>query len=186
MKCDNPIRGNLVQKFTSATPQVQLAFVQGIQRPEYITPTLYFPIKSNKCPTTVQQIISMYSQVFGMYHDQTFLDAFLSFLMYLFESVKFDYPKLIVDTMSEQLSNFNTLTSFKYQEYLMYLILDKYSMHFQTLLEPEQLTPYDVISITHRSSFLRDPTQGLSQFVNEFSSRVYYFIYEANYPRVPP
>lgn len=105
--------------------------------------------------------------------------------MYLSKSMKFDYPKLIVDTMSEKLSNFNTLTSFKYQSYLMYLILDKYSMHFQSLLEPEQLTPYDVISIIHRAFFLRDLTQGFSQFVNEFSSHVYCFIYEANYPRVP-
>lgn len=120
-----------------------------------------------------------------MYHDQTFSEAFLSFLMFLSESVKFDYPKLIVDTMNEQLSNFNTLTYFKYQAYMIYLILDKYSMHFQSLLEPEQLTPYDVISIIHRSSFLRDPTQGFSQFVNGFASRVHYFIYEANYPRVP-
>ena len=83
----------------------------------------------------------MYSQVFGLYHDQTFSEAFLGFLMYLSESVKFDYPKLIVDTMNEQLSNFNTLTSFKYQSYLMYLILDKYSMHFQSLLEHNNLLP---------------------------------------------
>ena len=36
----------------------------------------------------------MYTQVFGLYHDQTFSKAFLGFLMYLFEVVKFDYPKL--------------------------------------------------------------------------------------------
>lgn len=29
----------LGQKFTFATPQVQLSFVQGIQRLEYVTPT---------------------------------------------------------------------------------------------------------------------------------------------------
>ena len=127
----------------------------------------------------------MYTLVFGLYHDQTFSEAFIGFFMYFSESVKFDYPKLIVDTMCEQLSNFNTLTSFKYQVYLMYLILDKYSVHFQSLLEPEQLTPYDIISIIHRASFQRNPTHGFSQFVNKLTSRVYYFIYEANYPRVP-
>jgi len=87
--------------------------------------------------------------------------------------------------MVEKLSNLNTLTSFKYQAYLMYLILEKYLVHFQSLLEPEKLTPYDIISIVHRASFLRDPAQGFSQFFNEFASRVYYFNYEANYPRVP-
>lgn len=45
---------NLVQKFTSATPQVQLAFVQGIQSLEYITSTLEFAIIVNTCPTTIQ------------------------------------------------------------------------------------------------------------------------------------
>ena len=105
--------------------------------------------------------------------------------MYLSEAVKFDYPKLIVDMMCEQLSNFNTLTSFKYQAFLMYLILDKYVAQFQAFLEPEQITPYDIISIIHRVAFLRDPSQGFSQFANEFASHVYFFIYEANYPRVP-
>lgn len=61
--------------------------------------------------------------------------------MYLYESVKFDYPKLIDNSMHEQLSNFNTLGGFKYQAYLMYLILHKFSLHFQNILEPENLTP---------------------------------------------
>ena len=120
----------LVQKLTSSSPQVQLAFVQGIQRPEYITSTLEFPIKVDTFPTTIQQILSMYSQVFGLYYDQSFSYAFLSFLMYLSESVKFNYPKLIAENINEQFSNFNTLTSFKYQASLMYLILDNFSLHF--------------------------------------------------------
>ena len=37
----------------------------------------------------------------------------------------------------------------------------------------------------HRASFLRDPSKGFSQFSNEFASHIYFFIYEANYPRVP-
>ena len=174
----------LVQKFTSLTPQVQLSFVQGIQRYEYIISTLEFPVKVDTCPTPIQQIVSMYCQVFGLYHDQTISEAFLGFLMYFSESIKFDYPNLIANTMHDQFSNFNTLASFKYQLYLMYLILDKFSLHFQSLLEPEELTPYDVISIIHRSPFLRNQTQGFSKFVNEFASQVYLFIYEANYPRI--
>ena len=113
----------LVQKFTSTTPQVQLSFVQAIQRVEYVTPTLEFPIKANTCATTIQQILSMYTQVFGLYHDHTFSKAFLGFPMYLSKAVKVDYPKLIVDTMCEQLSNFNTLTSFKYQTFYFEFIL---------------------------------------------------------------
>ena len=60
--------------------------------------------------------------------------------------------------MCEQLSNFNTLTSFKYQSFLIYMILDKYAAQFQEFLEPEQITPYDIVSIVHRDAFLRDPS----------------------------
>ena len=66
----------------------------------------------------------------------------------------------------------------------MYFILDKFSLHFQSLLELEELTPYDVISIIHRSPFSRNQNQGFSKFVNEFASQVYLLNYEANYPRI--
>ena len=56
--------------------------------------------------------------------------------MYFSEVVKFDYPKLMAESMCEQLSNFSTLMSFKYQSFLMYLILDKYGSQFQQFLEP--------------------------------------------------
>lgn len=49
----------LVQKFTSLTPQLQLSFVQGIQRPKYIQSTLEFPVKVDTFPTPIQQILSM-------------------------------------------------------------------------------------------------------------------------------
>ena len=51
----------LVQKFISTPPQVQLSFVQSIQRAEYITSNLEFPIKANTCHTIIQQILSMYA-----------------------------------------------------------------------------------------------------------------------------
>lgn len=87
--------------------------------------------------------------------------------------------------MYEQLSYFDTLTSLKYQEFLMYLILGEDVAQFQEFLEPEKITPYDIVSIVHRVAFLRDPSKGFSQFSNEFSSYVYFFIYEPKYSRVP-
>ena len=56
--------------------------------------------------------------------------------------------------MHEQLSKFSSLRAFKYQAYFMYLILNKHSLHFQILLEPEDPTPYDVVSIIHRASIV--------------------------------
>ena len=90
----------------------------------------------------------------------------MGLLVYLSESVKFYYPKLIADTMHEQFLNLNTLASFNYQSYPIYLILDKFSLHFQSLLKPKEITPYDVIFIIHRSHFLRNGNQGFSKFVN--------------------
>ena len=146
----------LVQKFTSLSPQHQLSFVQGIQRPEYILSALNFPLKVDSFQTPIQLILSMYNKILGIYHDQGISEAFLGFLMFLFESVKFDYPKFIANATHEQLTNFNSLRAFKYQEYLMYLILNKYSLHFQNLLELEDPTPYDVVLIIHRASFLKN------------------------------
>lgn len=124
----------LVQKFNSTLPHLQLSFVQSIQRTEYINSDLEFPIKADTCHTTFQQILSMYAQIFDLYHDQTISKAFHGFLMYLSEGIMFDYPKLIAESMCEPMSNFNTLTSFKYQSFLMYLILDTFSYHFQQFL----------------------------------------------------
>lgn len=59
----------LVQKFTSLSPQHQLSFVQGIQRPKYILYALNFPLESDSFQTPIQLILSMYNQVLGLYHD---------------------------------------------------------------------------------------------------------------------
>lgn len=104
--------------------------------------------------------------------------------MYLFEGVKFDYPKLIADSMHEKFSNFNTLSAFKYQAYLMYMILDKFSLDFHFLMEPEDPTPYEIISVIHRSSFIKNEAQNFSKFVNSFTCQVYLLLFETPYPRV--
>lgn len=66
----------------------------------------------------------------------------------------------------------------------MYLILNKFSLHFQNLLEPEDPTPYDVISIIHRASFKKNQPTRFSKFINEFTSQVYLLIYEEKFPRI--
>lgn len=49
----------LVQKFTSLSPQIQLSFVQGIQRHEYISSSLNFPLKDDSFQNSIQFILSM-------------------------------------------------------------------------------------------------------------------------------
>ena len=59
----------LIEKFTSLSPQHQLSFVQGIQRPEYILYDFNFPLKVDSFQTPIQLILSMYNQVLGLSHD---------------------------------------------------------------------------------------------------------------------
>ena len=167
-----------IQKFSSYTPSEQLDFVQSLQRLDYILSTLNFPIKSNTCHTTVRNIMSMYTQVFGQVHDHILTEAFVNFLMFLAERVKFNYPKLIADTMHQQLSNFSTLYVFTFQAYLMYMILERYSLSFQSMMDAEDPTPYQITFVVHRSPFMRNVAENFSLFVNTFSSKVCNLLFE--------
>ena len=48
-----------VLKFTSLSPKLQLSFVQGIQRPEYISFALNFQLKVDSFQSSIQLILSM-------------------------------------------------------------------------------------------------------------------------------
>ena len=126
----------------------------------------------------------MYTQVFGQIHDQTLLKAFVGFLMFLAERVKFDYPKLITDTMHDQLSNFSTLSTFTYQAYLMYIILERYSLTFQSMMDAEDPTLYQITSVVHKSPFMRNIAENFSCFVNTFAAKVCTLLFETTFPRV--
>lgn len=104
--------------------------------------------------------------------------------MFLKERVKFDCPKLIADTMHEQLSNFSTLSAFTYQAYLMYMILERYSLTFQSMMDVEDPTPYQITSVVHRSPFMRNVAENFSCFVNTFAAKVCTLLFETVFHRV--
>lgn len=60
----------LVQKFTSLSPQDQFTFVHSIQKPKILLQVLNYPLKSDLFQTPIQLILSMYTQVMGLNHDQ--------------------------------------------------------------------------------------------------------------------
>ena len=128
--------------------------------------------------------MSMFNQVMGLNYDHGINENILGFLVTLSELTRFNFPKFITKSMHEQLSSFNTHRSFKYQSYLMYLILDKFPHHFQKLLELEDPTPYDIIYVIHRASFLRNQPTSFFKFVNEFMYEIYAMIHEQRIPRV--
>ena len=120
----------IVHKFRYLSPQDQLAFVNGILKLEIPIQFLNYILKIESFQNLLQLIMSMFSHVMGLENDQGINESFLGFLVALSKSIKFNFPKFIVESMHEQLTNFNTLKSFKYQSYLMYLILDKFPHHF--------------------------------------------------------
>lgn len=85
-----------------------------------------FPLKAELFQTPIQLIMSMYTQIMGFNHDQGIPESFLGFLLSLSEFTMFDYPKYIADSMHKQFSIFSSLTTFRYQSYIMYLILNKF------------------------------------------------------------
>ena len=106
--------------------------------------------------------------------------------MSLSESASFDYPKSVANYMHEHFINFSSLTAFHYQSYIMYLILNKFSINFENLMDPQVSIPYGIPSIIHRTSFVRNQSFGFLHFVDKFISQVYLLIYEEQFPRVFP
>ena len=121
---------------------------------------MIFPLKTKLFQTPIQLIMSMYTQIMGFNHDQGIPISFLGFLLFLFESTLFDYPKFIAESIHEKFNNFPSLTTFRYQSYIMYLILNKFSVNFENLLDPQDPVPYGIPSIIHRTSFVRNEPSG--------------------------
>ena len=66
----------------------------------------------------------------------------------------------------------------------MHMILNKLFVNFENLLDPQDLVPYGIHSIIHRTSFVRNQSSGFLYFVDKFISQVYMLIYEEQFPRV--
>jgi hypothetical protein len=59
-------------------------------------------------------------------------DFFPSIINNLYGPPKFDYCKLLEEFMQAQLENFHSTMSFKYQSYLVYLILSQNHTYFES------------------------------------------------------
>ena len=66
----------------------------------------------------------------------------------------------------------------------MYLILDKFYVHFKNLLDPQDLVPYGIPYIIHRTSFIRNQLFVFLSFVEKFIAQLYLLIHEEQFPCV--
>lgn len=155
-----------------------------LQKPENLFQNLNFPLKAEFFQDSIQLILSMFVQITGVNHDYAIPKSFLGFMLFLSEETKFNYPKYISDAINDQFTSYSSLRDFQYQSYLVYLILYKYPLNFDTWLDIQDLVPYSVISIIQKSSFVRNQCSGFFQFIEQFISQAYNLIYEEDYPRV--
>jgi len=109
LNCTNFLENNIVpfleetlfQKFTSLSSQGQFSFFHGIQNPKHLLQVMNFHLKAKLFQTPIQLILSMYTQIMGFNHDHGIPKSFLGFLLDLYESTLFNYPKFIEDSMYE-------------------------------------------------------------------------------------
>ena len=66
----------------------------------------------------------------------------------------------------------------------MYMILERYSLSFQSMMDVEDPTPYQITSVVHKSPFMRNVAENFSLFVNTFSTKVCTLLFEVTCPRV--
>ena len=66
----------------------------------------------------------------------------------------------------------------------MYMILDNFYVHFENLLDSQDLIPYSIPSIIHRTFFIRNQPYGFLSFVGKFIAQVYLLIHEEQFPHV--
>ena len=82
----------LIQNFTSLSSQEQFSFVHTIQKLEDLLQVMNFPLKALLFQSSIQLIMSMYTQIMGFNHDQGIPESFLGFLLSLSEPTLFDFP----------------------------------------------------------------------------------------------
>ena len=119
------VEETLIQRFANLTPHEQLSLVHSLQKPENLFHNLNFPLKVEFFQYSIQLILSMFVQITGLNHDQAIPESFMGFLLFLSEETKFNYPKYISDAINDQFTSYSSLSAFRYQSYLVYLILHR-------------------------------------------------------------
>ena len=66
----------------------------------------------------------------------------------------------------------------------MYMILERYSLSFQSMMDVEDPTPYQITYVVHKSPFMRNVAENFSLFVNTFAAKVCILLFETTCPRV--
>jgi hypothetical protein len=101
---------------------------------------------------------------------------------------KFNYAQFLADQIHYQLSEFESLRSFRYQSYLVHLFLFTQAFHFMHLgikVEDDLGNP---TSVTHWTSVIMKKPLNVefSQYVDQFMSKSYQIIHNQVPPRIFP
>jgi hypothetical protein len=99
-------------------------------------PTTPPPFKSDMFPEITRKDLAIIFQILGYDHDRVVDEAILGLFSLLWPPtsmtlLKFDYFQLLEEFMQAQLENFHSTRSFRYQSYLVYLILSQNHPYFE-------------------------------------------------------
>jgi hypothetical protein len=156
-------------------------------------PTNSPPFKSTIFPAITKQAISMIYQVLGYEQDRTVDESILGMFSVLCppESITFtklDYVEFLSEVINFQLSNFHSTKSFRYQAYLVYLIMSNNSSYFKSMgivITGDAGNTKHVIEWTTEVR-RQEQNKGFSLYVNKFMSAHYTLIHAFPPPRMFP
>ena len=128
--------------------------------------------------------VMILNQILGLDKDKTTTEVILRFLVTMDSTDENKVPKIqvaefLAKAMHTQLLTLNTLKHFRFQIYLIHLLL-----HYNQGIFPELQRPKQSISKTILSFVNRDENQGMFKFVNQIMHKVSVLLFGAQFPRV--
>jgi hypothetical protein len=115
-------------------------------------------------------------------------ESILGFILKITQSAKYDFSKFLSDNIHEQLVHFQSWKCFRYQSYLIYLMLYHQSTHFQHLALKTIDQQKKLQLVFEWTQVVRDCGQrdGFKTFVDKFMATTYTLIHNEYPPRMFP
>jgi hypothetical protein len=180
----------LIGKYRSLDQNQKVSLLQRYMGKGAFVPNPHRHIKSISFSDTSRESISMMCLILGYDHDKTINETILGFMAAISPPhdtplVKFNYAKYLADAIHLQFENFNSTRCFRYQSYLVYLILYFQSFnfkHIETKTEDELGNPS---SVTEWTPLVRKhaKNEGFTRFVDKFMYTIHIIFLEIFLPK---
>jgi len=148
-------------------------------------------LESNLFPEIPKQIIFVISMILGKDKDLA-LDEFVlgdmtSICPFAVKTLtKFNYTQSLANQIHHQLSEFETLMNFRYQSYLVHLLMFTQAFHFLHLRLKFEHEIGNPVSVIHCKSLIKKKTLnvGFLEYIDQLISKSYHIIHHKIPPRI--